>query len=222
MQKLHIGKKSLSLQTNRSVYFMPDTKQNIIQKAFALFMTLSYKEVTMSRLLKETGLSKGGFYHHFESKEALYEQVVDQFFFGVASDPGFQPSPENSFIENMDLFLGQKDEAFKMFANHLGVEYHEINFFMFLMQAIQHLPGVRQKASIFLLKEKQQIENIIEIAQLRNEINPGIEKSRLADHLVSMFDGVEMHGVLLSQSFQTVIREKEMVREIFEWVRVGV
>jgi hypothetical protein len=90
------------------------------------------------------------------------------------------------------------------------------------MQAIQHLPGVRQKASIFLLKEKQQIENIIEIAQLRNEINPGIEKSRLADHLVSMFDGVEMHGVLLSQSFQTVIREKEMVREIFEWVRVGV
>jgi TetR/AcrR family transcriptional regulator, transcriptional repressor for nem operon len=209
------------LQTNRSVFIMPDTKQNIIQKAFALFMTTGYKEVTMSRLLKETGLSKGGFYHHFESKEALYEQVVDQFFFGVASDPVFQPSPEKSFIENMDSFLGQKEAAFKMFANNLGVEYHEINFFMFLMQAIQHLPGVRQKASIFLLKEKQQIENIIETAQLRNEIKPEIEKSKLAGLMISSFDGVEMHGVLLSQSFETVSREREMVRQIFEWVKVG-
>jgi TetR/AcrR family transcriptional regulator, transcriptional repressor for nem operon len=209
------------LQTNRSVFIMPDTKQNIIQKAFALFMTTSYKEVTMSRLLKETGLSKGGFYHHFESKETLYEQVVDQFFFGVASDPGFQPSPEKGFIENMDNFLGQKEAAFNMFASNLGVEYHEINFFMFLMQAIQYLPGVRQKASIFLLKEKQQIENIIETAQLRNEIKPEIEKSKLADLMISSFDGVEMHGVLLSQSFETVSREREMVRQIFEWVKVG-
>jgi TetR/AcrR family transcriptional regulator, transcriptional repressor for nem operon len=204
---------------NQPVGFMKHTKEHIIQKAFGLFMTVGYNEVTMSRLLKETGLSKGGFYHHFESKEELFEQVVEQFFFGVASDAGFQPSPESSFVENMDSFLAQKEAAFQMFAEHLGVEHNEINFFMFIMQAIQHLPGVRQKVSLFMYKEKQQIERIIEIAIQRGEIKSDVTKSKLADQLVYMFDGLEMHGVLPSQSFETMSKEKDMVRQIWSWIK---
>ncbi len=195
------------------------TKEYILQKAFGLFMTVGYNEVTLSRLLKETGLSKGGFYHHFESKEELFEQVIDMFFFDHASDAGFQPSTDSTFIENMNNFLSQKEQAFRLFASQLGVEHSEINFFMFIMQAIQHLPGARQKVDLFMYREKQQIEKIIDIAIQRKEIKPGVEKSQLANHLVSMFDGVEMHGVLLSQSFETLSREKEMVRQLYEWIK---
>ena len=182
-------------------------------------MTVGYNELTMNRLLKETGLSKGGFYHHFKSKEELFEQAIDMFFFDHASDASFQPSVESTFIENMHNFLSQKEQAFLMFASQLGIEHSEINFFMFIMQAIQHLPGARQKTGLFMYKEKQQIEKIIDIAIHRKEIRQGIEKSQLAAHLVYMFDGVEMHGVLLSQSFETLSREKEMVRQLYEWIK---
>jgi TetR/AcrR family transcriptional regulator, transcriptional repressor for nem operon len=195
------------------------TKDQIIQKAFGLFMTTGYKEMSMNLLLKETGLSKGAFYHHFESKEALFEQVVNHFFFAVASDEGFQPSNEAGFLENMENFLKQKQEAFQMFADQLGVEYAEINFFMFIMQAIQYLPGVRQRVHLFIYKEKKQLESIIELAQQKNEIRPDINESMLAEHLMLLFDGVELHGVLLSQSFETVSREREMIRQLYSWVK---
>ncbi len=198
---------------------MKKTKEEIIRKAFGLFMTNSYKDVTLDLILKETGLSKGGFYHYFERKEELFEAVVDMFFFGIASDMGFQPSPEKSFLENMDDFTDQKENAFQMLAEHYGIEHSEMNFFMFIMQAIQYLPGVRQKVSLFLYKEKQQIEKIIAIALQRGEIKSDILQSKLADVIISMFDGIEMHGVLLSQSFETLSRKRAMVRQVYEWVK---
>lgn len=194
------------------------TKDQIIQKAFALFMTLEYREVTMSRILKATGLSKGGFYHYFESKEALFEEVVEQFFFSAASDEAFRPDPPCNFLENMDLFLEQKETAFQLFAQHLGVEHSEINFFMFIMHAIQHLPGARQKTELFMQREKRQLESIIELAMKKKEIVEGVQAGTLAEMFMRLFDGTEMHGVLLKESFQTTSRERQMVREIYRWI----
>ncbi len=195
------------------------TKDQIIQKAFALFMTLEYREVTMSRILKATGLSKGGFYHYFESKEALFEEVVEQFFFSAASDATFQPDPSSTFTENMDVFLEQKETAFQLFAQHLGVEHSEINFFMFIMHAIQHLPGARQKTELFMQREKRQLESIIELAVQKGEVSESVQPGHVAQMLMRLFDGTEMHGVLLKESFQTVSRERQMVREIFQWIK---
>lgn len=195
------------------------TKDQIIQKAFALFMTLEYREVTMSRILKATGLSKGGFYHYFESKEALFEEVVEQFFFSAASDATFQPDPSSTFTENMDVFLEQKETAFQLFAQHLGVEHSEINFFMFIMHAIQHLPGARQKTELFMQREKRQLESIIGLAVQKGEVSKSVQPGHVAQMLMLLFDGTEMHGVLLKESFQTVSRERQMVREIFQWIK---
>jgi TetR/AcrR family transcriptional regulator, transcriptional repressor for nem operon len=196
------------------------TKQQIIQKAFALFMTRSYHEVTLNVVLKETGISKGGFYHHFTSKEELFESVVEQFFFGAASEQAFIPSEEKSFFQNMEDFLTQKQNAFSLFADQMGIEYSEINFFMFIMQAIQYLPGARQKVTLFMVKEKQQILKIIETAIQRKEIRADISASKLADMLILSFDGVEMHGVMLSQSFETLAREKDLVKHLYEWIKL--
>ncbi len=198
---------------------MTKTKDQIIQKAFALFMTLEYREVTMSRILKATGLSKGGFYHYFESKEALFEEVFEQFFFSAASDQAFRPDSSRTFVENMDLFLEQKEAAFKMFAQHLGVEHSEINFFMFIMHAIQHLPGARQKTELFMQHEKRQLESIIELALQKGELSGNVQPNRMAELLMRLFDGTEMHGVLLKESFQTLSRERQMVRDIFQWIQ---
>jgi len=198
---------------------MDTTKQEIVQKAFALFLTIGYTEVTMSRLLKETRLSKGGFYHHFESKEQLFEEVVEQFFFGVTANKGFEPTPSKTFTGNMEDFLGRKQAAFQMFASHLGVEQNELNFFLFIMQAIRYLPGVRQKVDLFMYREKQQLERIIEMAIANGELKTGINKQKTAGLIMLLFDGIEMHGVILRQSFETHQKEKDMAAMIYEWIK---
>lgn len=200
-------------------FVMKNTKSLIIEKAFALFMTMSYKEVSLSVILKATGLSKGAFYHHFESKEALFEAVVDQFFFGIASDGGFEPAPEMSFTENMDEFLLQKEKAFAWFASQLGVNQSEINFFMFIMEAIRHLPNVKHKVELFMQQEKVQLERIVTMALQKGELKGGTNISTVASMLQAAFDGLEMHGVLLRKSTETTQKEKELVQHIYDCIK---
>ena len=58
---------------------MNQTKEHIITVACELFLQKSFKEVTMKEIVKQTGLSKGAFYHYFESKEQLFQEVLDFF-----------------------------------------------------------------------------------------------------------------------------------------------
>ena len=52
------------------------SKEHILITAFSLFLQKSFKEVTMKEIVKETGLSKGAFYHYFESKEQLFLELL--------------------------------------------------------------------------------------------------------------------------------------------------
>ncbi|MDZ7606515.1 MAG: helix-turn-helix domain-containing protein [Cyclobacteriaceae bacterium] len=58
---------------------MTDSRAHILTTAFQLFFKKGYKEVTMSELVKESGLSKGAFYHYFSSKEELYNYSMEMF-----------------------------------------------------------------------------------------------------------------------------------------------
>jgi len=49
----------------------------IIDKAMILFTQNGYNRTTLSRILSETGLAKGGFYFHFRSKEELGLAVIE-------------------------------------------------------------------------------------------------------------------------------------------------
>lgn len=55
------------------------TKQNICDKAFHLFCERGYKDVTMQDICKETGLSRGGLYRHYESTEQIFLEIVKGF-----------------------------------------------------------------------------------------------------------------------------------------------
>ncbi|TVR68985.1 MAG: TetR/AcrR family transcriptional regulator [Marinilabiliales bacterium] len=198
---------------------MASTKQGILNKAFALFLTVSYRDVTLSKLLKETGISKGAFYHHFSSKEELFTDVAEQFFFGASPGSGFRPSPNAGFIVNMNSLLDKKQQAFEWFAGKYKTGHKEFNFFMFIAEAIRYLPGVREKVTILVDNEISLVREILGSAQDNGELKPGVDINFMAGHIVRAFDGYEMHGVLLGQSAETVNREKEMVMQIWELIK---
>lgn len=52
------------------------TRQQIIEKSTILFTTNGYNHTSLSQILKATGLTKGGFYFHFKSKEDLGLAVI--------------------------------------------------------------------------------------------------------------------------------------------------
>lgn len=56
------------------------TRRNIIQKSTTIFNKKGYMTTTMSDIIQETNIQKGGIYRHFESKEQL---MVESFQFSV-------------------------------------------------------------------------------------------------------------------------------------------
>lgn len=56
-----------------------DTRQRILRSAARLFNRKGFAEVTIAEIMAAAGLTHGGFYRHFKSKDELYSEVITQF-----------------------------------------------------------------------------------------------------------------------------------------------
>ena len=54
------------------------TLEKIIVTAARLFVEKGYEQTSVQDILDATGLSKGGLYHHFKSKEQILDPVREQ------------------------------------------------------------------------------------------------------------------------------------------------
>lgn len=58
-----------------------ETKDLIIETAFIAFLENGYDRVSLNKIVKNTGLTKGAFYHNFSSKSELLHEVMKKYFF---------------------------------------------------------------------------------------------------------------------------------------------
>lgn len=54
-----------------------ETKTKILEAALRLFSTRGYNAASVDDICREAGISKGAFYHHFKSKQALFLALLD-------------------------------------------------------------------------------------------------------------------------------------------------
>lgn len=54
-----------------------ETRTRITEAAIKLFSTRGFNTASVDDICEEAGISKGAFYHHFESKQALFLALLD-------------------------------------------------------------------------------------------------------------------------------------------------
>jgi AcrR family transcriptional regulator len=54
-----------------------ETKTKILDAAIKLFSTRGFATASVDDICEEAGISKGAFYHHFESKQSLFLALLD-------------------------------------------------------------------------------------------------------------------------------------------------
>jgi AcrR family transcriptional regulator len=101
------------------------TKERIIEAALLLFEENGFHAVTVDRIVKESGTSKGGFYHNFKSKDELLYTVHDLFITYIldkAEDAYYRYStPAERLYETVKSFVMQ----FELYRPHVTVFYQE-------------------------------------------------------------------------------------------------
>ncbi|MEP3847606.1 MAG: TetR/AcrR family transcriptional regulator [Paracoccaceae bacterium] len=58
------------------------SRNKIVEAARVLFNVHGFEKVTIDMIMAKAGMTRGGFYKHFKSKEALYSVAVESFLMG--------------------------------------------------------------------------------------------------------------------------------------------
>ncbi len=80
-------------------------KQEIIETAESLFCRYGYENTSIQNILDQLSISKGSFYHHFESKESLLEGICRKRAEQIYSSVTGLISDDGSAAENLDIIL---------------------------------------------------------------------------------------------------------------------
>jgi AcrR family transcriptional regulator len=139
------------------------TRERIVSAARRLFNRHGFEQVSIDRVMLEAGLTRGGFYHHFDSKDALYAAAVASFSScnPFRSDFESSPPPAPRQLARMLLDIYLSDEVFD------DVDHH---------CPLYALPGDVARAGLSPQKAYTQlIRNLIEVygAALTGEADGG-------------------------------------------------
>ena len=89
------------------------TREKLLRAAFEDMHRNGFQGLRIDKLLEKTGLTKGAFYHYFDSKKALGYAVVDEVIAQLINDLWLQPLIESDDpIETIGSALTRKNEAF--------------------------------------------------------------------------------------------------------------
>lgn len=55
------------------------TRARIVESARVMFNRHGFEQVSIDGIMKEAGLTRGGFYNHFDSKDELYAEAIRSF-----------------------------------------------------------------------------------------------------------------------------------------------
>lgn len=72
-----------------------------METAKTLFVRLGYENTTTQRLLMEAGASKGGLYHHFPSKKALFTAIFEQTSLAAIQSAMASAKAEGNYLERL-------------------------------------------------------------------------------------------------------------------------
>lgn len=160
------------------------TKQSLIAVGLPLMLTRGYNAVGLQDLLREAGVAKGSFYHHFRNKEDFALQVVDAYAADVhdllertLSDRSSPP------LARVRAFFGGVREAYEA-QGYLGC---------FLGALGQELSGesevFRRKIEGCVAAIADRLAVCLEEARERGDLPAATNTSQMANVLVDAWEG---------------------------------
>ncbi len=158
-------------------------RNQIVEAAIKVILQKGFSASSMNDIVKASGLSKGGVYHHFASKEDLMIGVLTYFFERYSH--GFLDSidPEDSAYNQIrDLLTGRQE-----LLDELGVYNHLMNDF--LSQA-PHIPRLQAQFEYQYGFFQQFLTDLIQTGIDKKEFRGDINPKAIASGIMALFDGM--------------------------------
>jgi TetR/AcrR family transcriptional repressor of nem operon len=87
----------------------PETKRKLVDASVALVRKQGYHATTVDHICSEAGVTKGGFFHYFKSKEDLAKATIE--WFGENKAREFREAPFSRLADPLERIYGRLDYA---------------------------------------------------------------------------------------------------------------
>lgn len=175
------------MQSKCSV-FMKDSKEHIMKTAFMLFMQKSYKAVTLREIIAKSGFSNGAFYHYFKTKEDLFIEVANHYWFEFINLPF--PAPERiTLADFIQGSLQRSEGVMNIIDQEFNIDSEGANFYSFVFEAYRIIPTFKEKTLKAQNKELKVWMEVISNAKQSGEIKSDMDDETLAQYFVSISYG---------------------------------
>ena len=174
------------------------TKNNIMIAALRLFLLRGYKNVSLVDVGHEIGITKGGIYHYFASKEELFLSVICYLFDHFERKYAEIFDKEISFREILQFMLGgEKEEYIQRLLNIKCGDYRANNASLAL-EIMHNFPEVQERIDHAHLELRETIKAKLKIAQETGEIRRDLDAEILATIVLSISCGLNILGINLN------------------------
>jgi AcrR family transcriptional regulator len=194
---------------------MSTLKQHILTSALELFLKHGYAAVSVNQIVNKAGVSKGGFYHHFKSKEELLVIFFDLWLNkDVYSLIDFLKSSRLSTKEKVERifahFVPRKDQALDLFENRV---YGEDVYSLLVLEGINRSEVLKQKARQAFDDLIREYEKLLRAGKRRGDIKEDVTVHSAALSLVTMHEG--LHTLYLYDPDLDMNRESSLMYRLY-------
>lgn len=166
------------------------TRERIIRAATRNLLRQGYKNTSLSDIAKEVGIKKPSIYYHFQSKQDLFEAVIDHLFLSigsrlVTSEKDISPRHQlehffNTIIEinsELSLLSGESFDRPFAFVAHLRVY-------------INSLPSLKNHLNVHYSNIITQLTKILANGQNSGVVDKRFDPQQLAFELIARIEGL--------------------------------
>lgn len=183
---------------------MITNREEVIDKAFKVFLKMNYEKASISTLAKACGLAKTGIVYYFPHKLELFMAVADKFFIHLQDPANKFDTPADTLAEFIEQYVAGVSKAMDGIVSLVndGNNPYDCcpNFYYihFLSQVRMYYPGIRQKLEDIFSKDYDMWTAVIQRAKDNGEIRSDVDVTTTARMFRQIFYGISYEHAFLN------------------------
>lgn len=166
------------------------TRANLLDAALSTLRQKGYAATTVDDVCRAAAVTKGSFFHHFSSKEALATAAAQHF--ADFADRIFRDAPYQRLPDPLDRVLGYVD--FRIALLQGPIHQFACLHGTLLQEMYDSHPAVREAIEPLMFQHVAMIERDVAAAVAAREPRPDVDPHTLAVHMQTVLQGALIYA----------------------------
>lgn len=172
------------------------TENEILEMVFAMFLEKGFSEISTNEIIREAGLTKGGFYYSFKSREDLDRRVIEKYIHPYFVCPAeemqkaWEASRKDSTTGELLWNCFFQPQRFANYQARIGKEISFRNFHFLIYEGMKKFHEVEEYYKAFNIMKGEMLHQILRRGQMRGEVTKNLDLDNYVTMILAMQDGI--------------------------------